>query len=142
MEDDQAALSQKLIDVVAEISEISDYRSPVKKQYTNLARRLKLLSPMFEEIRDSKDPLPHDCIKALAWLLRALESAKELLRFGGEGSKIYLVGMPWLWIDVSRCLIYLLLSWFNVFVSAIEYFFSLNKSCDLSARFSSFRSLS
>ncbi|KAK4408572.1 UNVERIFIED_CONTAM: U-box domain-containing protein 13 [Sesamum angustifolium] len=93
MEDDKAALSRKLIDIVSEISAISEYRSTVKKQYTNLARRLKLLTPMFEEIRDSKDPLPEDSIRALASLASALESAKELLRFGSEGSKIYLVGM-------------------------------------------------
>ncbi|KAL2486511.1 U-box domain-containing protein 13 [Abeliophyllum distichum] len=91
MEDDKAALSQKLIETVNEISAISDYRSTVKKQYTNLARRLKLLTPMFEEIRDSKDQIPDDSIKSLASLVNALESAKELLRFGSEGSKIYLV---------------------------------------------------
>ncbi|KAL9143704.1 hypothetical protein ABFS82_14G251200 [Erythranthe guttata] len=91
MEDEKAALSRKLIDIVGDISAISDYRSPVKKQYTNLARRLKLLTPMFEEIRDGKDPLPEDSIHALASLVTALESAKELLHFGSEGSKIYLV---------------------------------------------------
>lgn len=96
MEDDKAALSRKLIDMVGEISAISEYRSTVKKQYTNLARRLKLLTPMFEEIRDSKDPIPEDSTKALASLASTLESAKELLRFGSEGSKIYLVGMAWL----------------------------------------------
>ncbi|KAG8371433.1 hypothetical protein BUALT_Bualt13G0087100 [Buddleja alternifolia] len=91
MEDDKAALSMKLIDIVNDISAISDYRFTVKKQYMNLGRRLKLLTPMFEEIRDSKDPIPDDSIKALAALVTALESAKELLRFGSEGSKIYLV---------------------------------------------------
>ncbi|EPS68981.1 hypothetical protein M569_05787, partial [Genlisea aurea] len=91
MEDDRAVLSKKLIDSVAEISAISDYRSSVKKQYTNLARRLKLLTPMFEEIRDSREPLSEETAKALASLCSALESAKELLRFGSEGSKIYLI---------------------------------------------------
>lgn len=90
-DDDKAALSRKLIDVVGEISAISDYRATVKKQYTNLARRLKLLTPMFEEIRDSKEALPLGSAKALASLAKTLESAKELLRFGSEGSKIYLV---------------------------------------------------
>ncbi|CAA0816855.1 U-box domain-containing protein 13 [Striga hermonthica] len=91
MEDSKAALARRLIDAVSEISSISDYRSSVKKQYTNLARRLKLLTPMFEEIRDSKDTLPEDSVRALDSLAGALESAKELLRFGNEGSKIYLV---------------------------------------------------
>ncbi|KAL1558059.1 U-box domain-containing protein 13 [Salvia divinorum] len=90
-EDDKAALSRKLIDLVGEISAFSDYRTSVKRQYTNLARRLKLLTPMFEEIRDCKEPLSEDSIIALEALADALESAKELLRFGSEGSKIYLV---------------------------------------------------
>ncbi|KAL3620630.1 U-box domain-containing protein 13 [Castilleja foliolosa] len=90
MEEDKAALARKSIDTLSEISAISDYRSSVKKQYTNLARRLKLLTPMFEEIRDSKDPLPEDSIQALTSFATSLYSAKELLRFGSEGSKIYL----------------------------------------------------
>ncbi|KAL6563523.1 hypothetical protein OROGR_002482 [Orobanche gracilis] len=91
MEDNKAALAGKLIDILSEISEISEFRSTVKKQYTNLARRLKLLTPMFEEIRDSKDQLPEDSVQALASYASALESAKEVLRFGSEGSKIYLL---------------------------------------------------
>ncbi|KAG6432886.1 hypothetical protein SASPL_104476 [Salvia splendens] len=90
-EEDKSVLSRKLIDLVADISSIPDYRISVKRQYTNLARRLKLLIPMFEEIRDTKEALPEDSIRALAALVTALASAKELLRFGSEGSKIYLV---------------------------------------------------
>ncbi|XP_059660729.1 U-box domain-containing protein 13-like [Cornus florida] len=91
MEDERGALIQKLIDIVNEISTISDYRCTVKKQYCNLARRLKLLTPMLEEIRDSKDLVPEESFKALTSLKEALESARDLLRFGSEGSKIYLV---------------------------------------------------
>ncbi|KAA8543899.1 hypothetical protein F0562_021924 [Nyssa sinensis] len=91
MEDEKGALIQKLIDIVSEISAISEYRCAVKKQFCNLARRLKLLTPMFEEIRESKEPLPEESFKALSSLKEALESARELLRFGSEGSKIYLV---------------------------------------------------
>lgn len=98
MEDDKAALSRDLIAVVSEISAINDYRATVKKQYTNLARRLKLLTPLFEEIRDSKESLPDDSVKALAALFTALQSARDLLRFGSEGSKIYLVSLLPIWI--------------------------------------------
>lgn len=80
MGNDKVALSQKIIDIVVEIFEILEYRSPTKKQYTNLVKRLKLLNPMFEEILDSKDSLLHECIKALAWLLmRTLKSAKDVV---------------------------------------------------------------
>ncbi|XP_015874109.2 U-box domain-containing protein 13 [Ziziphus jujuba] len=91
MEEDKGALVQSLIDAVSEIASISEYRFSIKKQYCNLARRLKLLTPMFEEIRDSKEVLPEDTVKALVSFKDALQSAKELLRFGSEGSKIYLV---------------------------------------------------
>ncbi|KAK4375133.1 hypothetical protein RND71_005810 [Anisodus tanguticus] len=84
-------LAQKLIDIVNELSSISDFRISVKKEYCNLARRLKLLIPMFEEIRDSKAVVPEESMKALISLKEALELTKELLKFGSEGSKIYLV---------------------------------------------------
>ncbi|XP_014494078.1 U-box domain-containing protein 13 [Vigna radiata var. radiata] len=83
--------ASKVIELVNEIASISDYRPPVKKQYCNLARRLKLLIPMFEEIRDMKDQIPEDTSKAVLAFKEALESARELLRFGSEGSKLYLV---------------------------------------------------
>lgn len=91
MEEDKAAIAQSSIDLVNDIASISDYRSTVKKQYCNLARRLKLLTPMFEEIRDSKEAFPEETLKALVSFKGALESAKEILRFGSEGSKIYMV---------------------------------------------------
>nr|GMD61336.1 U-box domain-containing protein 13-like [Ipomoea batatas] len=91
MDDEKEAIARQLIELANEISAISDFRSMVKKQYCNLARRLKLLTPLFEEIRDSKESLPEASLKALLSLKAALESAKDLLKFGGEGSKIFLV---------------------------------------------------
>lgn len=91
MEEEKSGLVQSLIDVVGEIASISEYKCTVKKHYCNLARRLKLLTPMFEEIRDGKEELPQETMKALASFRNALQSAKDLLRFGSEGSKIYLV---------------------------------------------------
>lgn len=91
MEEEKGELLQSLIEVVGEISFISDYKCTVKKQYCNLARRLKLLTPMFEEIRDTREPLPESTLKALVSFRDALRSAKGLLRFGSQGSKIYQV---------------------------------------------------
>lgn len=84
----------ELIEIVNKISEISDFRFTVKKQFGNLSRRLKLLTPMFEEIRDSKNKISDDCVKALGKLKEAMVLALDLLRFGSEGSKIYMV---WTW---------------------------------------------
>ncbi|CAL5367188.1 unnamed protein product [Camellia sinensis] len=92
MEDDEkGALVMSLIDIVNDISAKSDYRYVVKRQYCNLARRLKMLIPMFEEILDNKEPVPEESFEAVRSLKEALESTREFLRFGNEGSKIYLV---------------------------------------------------
>ncbi|KAL3324724.1 hypothetical protein AABB24_038699 [Solanum stoloniferum] len=90
-EEDKGEVAKKLIEIVNDISNISDYKISVKKQFFNLARRLKLLTPVFEEIRDSKEKLPVESMKSLISLKETLESAKELLKFGSVGSKIYLV---------------------------------------------------
>ncbi|XP_077239126.1 plant U-box 13 [Tasmannia lanceolata] len=84
-------LIQDLIDLINEISSISEFRHAFKKQYCNLARRLKLLTPMFEEFKESKEPMPDETLKALISLKEPLASARDLLIFGSEGSKICLV---------------------------------------------------
>ncbi|KAI3926431.1 hypothetical protein MKX01_032619 [Papaver californicum] len=96
-------LVQKLIDTISEISKISDYRFVIKKQYTSLARKLKLLLPLFEEIKDIIDQInvdthnqndeddDDDLMKSLMGFKLALDSAMNLLKFGSEGSRIYLV---------------------------------------------------
>ncbi|RZC75744.1 hypothetical protein C5167_000819 [Papaver somniferum] len=102
-------LVQKLIDTINAISKISDYRFVVKKQYTSLARKLKLLLPLFEEIKDFVDQINvdthgenqqqnndhdedyDDLMKSLMGFKLALDSAVNLLTFGSQGSRIYLV---------------------------------------------------
>ncbi|KAF8108596.1 hypothetical protein N665_0107s0018 [Sinapis alba] len=91
MEEEKGAVAQSLIDVVNEISSVSEYRTTVKKLCSNLARRLKLLVPMFEEIRESNEPINEDTLKTLVSLKEAMSSAKDYLKFCSQGSKIYLV---------------------------------------------------
>ncbi|MQM07200.1 hypothetical protein Taro_040040 [Colocasia esculenta] len=87
-EDKIQAPLQQMIDSVEEIAAIPDYRNAYKKQFCSLSRRLKLLAPMFEELRESRDPIPPETAALLLLLGEALKSAGELLRFGGDGSKI------------------------------------------------------
>lgn len=85
-------LTQTLIDSVNEIASISDHRPPMKKHCGNLARRLKLLLPMLEEIRDSNESsVPVEVVKALLSLKESLVPAKDLLIFVSQVSKIYMV---------------------------------------------------
>lgn len=85
------AVVERLVKSVAEISAISDFGQAYKKELCNLSRRIKLLAPMFDELIDSKVPIPVDVLRSLASLQAALNSALDLLRFGSEGSKLFMV---------------------------------------------------
>lgn len=91
MEDEEKSLLRTMNEVLEEISSIPDYRNAYKKQFCNLSRRLKLLTPMLEEIRESTDAIDAETMETLRPLGEALQSSSELLRFGSEGSKICLV---------------------------------------------------
>eukprot|EP00268_Persea_americana_P037574 TRINITY_DN3722_c0_g1_i4.p1 TRINITY_DN3722_c0_g1~~TRINITY_DN3722_c0_g1_i4.p1 ORF type:complete len:658 (+),score=156.88 TRINITY_DN3722_c0_g1_i4:218-2191(+) len=84
-------LVQELIEIVDQISTISDFRNAFRKQFCNLARRLKLLAPMLEELRESKEAIEEEVMRDLVALKEALVKANDLLRFGSHGSKICLV---------------------------------------------------
>lgn len=91
-EDDyrNSVLSQ-LVDSVKAISELSECCNALKKVCGNLVRRVKLLSPLFEELRDSDEALGGEEIKAFESLRVALGSTKELLKSVNQGSKLYQV---------------------------------------------------
>ncbi|CAH8282228.1 unnamed protein product [Eruca vesicaria subsp. sativa] len=86
-------LAKSLIESVKEIASISDHRPPMKKHCAHLSRRLKLLLPMLEEIRDCKAlSLPEESMmKALVSLKDSLLQAKDLMAYVSHVSKIYLV---------------------------------------------------
>lgn len=86
------SVAERLIHIVNQIDAISpfDYRPTLKRHYCNLARRLKLLTPLFQEMQIKEDE-DEDTFKALLSLSDALDAAKDLLRFGTQASKIYLV---------------------------------------------------
>ncbi|RWW21320.1 hypothetical protein BHE74_00004957 [Ensete ventricosum] len=84
------AVVESLLRAVEEIAAVSYHRNAYKKQFCNLSRRVRLLAPMFEELRDSKKPISDKAVTALASLGRAIGLAEELLRFGSRGSKISL----------------------------------------------------
>ncbi|KAH9627519.1 hypothetical protein KSS87_016233 [Heliosperma pusillum] len=93
MEDEKRGKELVLKEIISKINEISlvtVYRPTVKKEYCNLARRLKLLIPMFEEIKESDHPLSNDVVSSLVNFSRFVSAAVDLLRFGSHGSKIFL----------------------------------------------------
>lgn len=87
----EAVLSQISYSVKA-ISGLPECRTIAKKMYCNLVRRVKLLSPLFEELRDGEEEeLGSEVVMGLDSLRIALDSALEVLKSVHEGSKIFQV---------------------------------------------------
>ncbi|KAI5575320.1 hypothetical protein POPTR_010G226500v4 [Populus trichocarpa] len=88
-EDPNSELMSGLVDSVKEISMSPECRNVCKKMHGNLVRRIKLLSPLFEELKDNNEELSEEETKGFELLRTALDSAKELLKLVVEGSKVY-----------------------------------------------------
>ncbi|XP_071930285.1 U-box domain-containing protein 14-like [Coffea arabica] len=84
----QEALLSQLSEATRTVSTLPECRAVVKKIYCNLVRRIKLLSPLFEELKDGEEELQDDVVSGLELLRIALNSALELLKSVHEGSKI------------------------------------------------------
>lgn len=88
-EDAKAALLSQLSAVIRDISESSECRCTSKRMYNNLVRRVKLLSPLVEELKDSEEEIGEEEVEGFESLKIALDSARELIRSIIEGSKIF-----------------------------------------------------
>ncbi|KAI3896773.1 hypothetical protein MKW98_009626 [Papaver atlanticum] len=90
MEDsERVVVVTDLFEIVREISGFPECKNTSKKLYSNLLRRVKLLSPLFEELKDSEILIDEDEIRGLGCLKVGLEAAKNLLRSVNEGSKLF-----------------------------------------------------
>ncbi|KAF5195784.1 Ring-type e3 ubiquitin transferase [Thalictrum thalictroides] len=78
-----------LFEIVREISVYPECRNMSKRLYSNLVRRVKLLSPLFEELKDSEGVVGEEQLPALVSMVVALDSAKEILQSVNQGSKLY-----------------------------------------------------
>lgn len=90
-DDEKGALVSQLIEAIKEISGLPECRNASRKMYSNLVRRVKLLSPLFEELNDNFEELGDDEIGGLGSLKIALNIAKEFLLSLNQGSKIFQV---------------------------------------------------
>ncbi|XP_071705805.1 U-box domain-containing protein 14-like [Rutidosis leptorrhynchoides] len=89
-QEEEIDLVSQLVDLVREISGLPECRNALRKMYGNLMRRVKLLSPLFEELKDNEQILDDDDdVKGLQALKIALNLAFELLKSVNEGSKIF-----------------------------------------------------
>jgi hypothetical protein len=84
-------IAQEILSVIESVARLGDYRRSHKKECYGLVRRMKLLLPFLEEIKDFDGPISDVGIASLSSLKKALVLAKKLLTTCNEGSKIYLV---------------------------------------------------
>ncbi|XP_021295512.1 U-box domain-containing protein 14 [Herrania umbratica] len=89
--DSKGELLSQLAELVKEISGLPDCKNSCKKMHGNLVRRIKLLTPLFEELRDGNEEtmIKIEEIKGFELLKVALGTAKELLQSVNDGSKLY-----------------------------------------------------
>ncbi|GMP37281.1 hypothetical protein CsSME_00009035 [Camellia sinensis var. sinensis] len=83
---------KELMEVIETLGSFVSYRRTQRKECLNLVRRLKLLVPLLEELRDQQlhTPISDEALNCLANLKKALRYAKKLLSTCSHGSKIYL----------------------------------------------------
>ncbi|KAL7237167.1 hypothetical protein ACSBR1_020274 [Camellia fascicularis] len=83
---------KELMEVIETLGSFVSYRRTQRKECLNLVRRLKLLVPLLEELRDQHlhTPISDEALNCLANLKKALCYAKKLLSTCSHGSKIYL----------------------------------------------------
>nr|XP_024362904.1 U-box domain-containing protein 13-like isoform X4 [Physcomitrium patens] len=79
-----------VLEICTFITSIGDFKTH-KKECSTLIRRVKLLIPLFEEVRDLKLTISEEDLACFNALEAALNNAKILLLLCNTGSKLYLV---------------------------------------------------
>lgn len=82
---------KEMAEVIEKVGSYVGFRRTQRKECFNLVRRLKLLMPLLEEIKELH---PSTCDEALSHLVNlktALLASKNLLKTCNSGSKIFLV---------------------------------------------------
>ncbi|XP_021612923.1 U-box domain-containing protein 15 [Manihot esculenta] len=87
---DGSELVKEISNIIESVAQFGDYRKTHKKDCFGLVRRMKLLLPLLEEIRDCDAPISDKGIACLSNLKKALILARKLLKVCNEGSKINL----------------------------------------------------
>ncbi|XP_015893053.3 U-box domain-containing protein 15 isoform X1 [Ziziphus jujuba] len=87
---DEKDLVGELMGLIESLGSYSGFRKTQRKECFNLVRRLKLLIPLLEEIKEIDSLVSSKALSGLGSLKKALQFAKKLLKDCNYGSKIYL----------------------------------------------------
>ena len=108
---------KEMVDVIETVGLYVGYRRTQRKECLNLVRRLKLLVPLLEEIKEidhHKLSSSEGLKTSLVNLKKALLGAKKLLKKCSCGSKIYLVSICFCFCLLYSCLSRGFCKWFCV----------------------------
>jgi len=89
-EHDQEDLTREMLEIIDSVRSFGDFRQTQRKECFNLVRRLQLVTPLLEEIKELETPISDAAYEKLCDLAKAFADAKKLLRCCHDGSKIYL----------------------------------------------------
>lgn len=87
-DDAKGVVVSQLVEAVKDISALPECKNASKRICSNLVRRIKLLSPLFDEIYDRYEELRHDEVEGLQALKVCFDTVKEFIKSLNEGSKI------------------------------------------------------
>ncbi|CAN6481090.1 unnamed protein product [Victoria cruziana] len=87
---EEKMIIHSLIEIGEAVSAFGDYRRGHRKECFNLVRRIKLLGPLLEEVRENGAPLSEKSVACFGDLKKAFLRANKLLKMCNSGSKIYL----------------------------------------------------
>ncbi|XP_071677349.1 protein spotted leaf 11-like isoform X3 [Lolium perenne] len=82
---------ERVARAVEAVAAAGEFRNAYRRQLLALSRRIRLLGPFAEELRERRRRVDETEERALAPLAAALERALDLLRLGRDGSRISLV---------------------------------------------------
>ncbi|MCO5600255.1 hypothetical protein L7F22_054365 [Adiantum nelumboides] len=86
-----SALMASLLGIANEITLLTGFHQSHKPECVTLVRRIKLMQPLFEELKEAPLDVFNPAAEVFQTLERLLQSAKTLLQSCIHGSKIYLV---------------------------------------------------
>lgn len=102
--------AREMVEMIEKVGTLNDFRKTQRKECVNLVRRLKLLTPLLEEIRESETDEDEDeeafklKFNHLVDLNIALLASKKLLKTCNSGSKIFLVSLSFPLLSSSSLL--------------------------------------